>query len=261
MTGKNSMEMIWKKRTPRMIALVFLCSILISTTGFCSATEVWSDNFDDCNCDEWTTSCCSAADGRLRSTAAGGFAYHESSVTVGTWSFDLELKEYVAGSQQPSESGFVTPTVFFMSTNPEETPWYFYGIYSAQAYTQTSTKPILQIRKNSPNGGGAFGTWVKLASYDLEEDDFGWKHIDVARTADGQITVWLNGTMVMQVVDTEIGTSEYFVFMANEDMAIDNVVLDDVPRFSGITLELLAVGAGVSLIIIASVVWVRRGVA
>ncbi|TFG06888.1 hypothetical protein EU522_01215 [Candidatus Thorarchaeota archaeon] len=261
MNGKNSVEVIWRKRATRALALVFLLGILISTTGLCSAAEVWSDNFDDCNCEGWTIDSCSAADGTLRSLSTGGFACRESSITEGTWSFDLELKEYVSGPELGFEMGAVTPTVFFMSTHPEETPWYFYSVYSTLVYTQTGTKPILEIRKNNANGGGAFTTWVKLASYDLEEDDFGWKHIDVARTAGGQITVWLNGTMVMQAVDNEISTSEYFVFMANEDMAIDNIVLDDVPRFAGITVELLAVGAVVSLVIVASILWVwrRRG--
>ncbi|MFW9967465.1 MAG: hypothetical protein ACFFEA_09960, partial [Candidatus Thorarchaeota archaeon] len=229
MSRKNSMVIIWRKTLTRAIAPVLLCSILLSATGFCYATEVWSDNFEDGNCDEWTMNCCSAADGVLRSTAAAGFACRESSVTEGTWSFDLQVGEHESGPAMGFEFGAVTPTVFFMSTHPEETPWYFYSVYATKVSTQTGSMPVVQIRKNSPSGGGAFNTWVKLASHDLEDGDFGWKHIDVARTLGGQITVWLNGTIILQVVDTEIDTSEYFVFMACEGMGIDNIVLDDVP--------------------------------
>jgi hypothetical protein len=177
---------------------------------------------------------------------------------VGTWSFDLELKDYSDDPDFAVAMGYVTPTVFFMSTHPDDTPWYFYSVYTGLASTQTGVKPFLQIRKNNPNGGGAFSTWVKLAEYDLEEGDLGWKHIDVARTSGGQITVWLNGTIIMQAVDTEITTSEYFVFMANKNMGIDNIVLDDVPMASGIPLELLALGVGVPAVVIVSVLLVRR---
>lgn len=258
MVREKSISKIWRRPPTLAIALVFLCSILVSATGFCYATEVWSDDFDDCNCDGWTVSGFSAEDGTLSSTSAAGTAYRESTVAEGTWSFDLELLDYSQIVHLGFEFGAITPTAFFMSTNPEETPWYFYAVYGTAASTQTGAKPVLQIRKNNPNGGGAFNTWVKLASYDLEEGDFGWKHIDVARTSSGQITVWLNGTVIMQVVDTEIDTSEYFVFMANENMGIDNIVLDDVPMASGIPLEILALSVGVPAIIIVSAVWVRR---
>ncbi|MFQ5831590.1 MAG: hypothetical protein ACE5H4_02715 [Candidatus Thorarchaeota archaeon] len=104
-----------------------------------------------------------------------------------------------------------------MSTHPEETPWYFYCVVATQASTQTGYKPVLEARKNAPDGAGAFYTWAKIASYDGEDGDFGWKHVDIARTIGGQITVWINGTLVIQVVDTDIDTSEYFVFMAGND--------------------------------------------
>lgn len=258
MNTKSLIATFRRKKLVHMIAFVFICSVLLSTTGPCFATEVWSDNFDDYNCDGWTVSGCSATDGTLRSTSTAGTAYCASSVTVGTWSFDLEIQEYGSGPSETFEFGAVTPTVFFMSTHPDETPWYFYSVYATQVTTQTAIKPVMQIRKNSPNGGGAFNTWVKLASHDLEDGDFGWKHIDVARTSGGQITVWLNGTLILQAVDTELDTSEYFVFKANEEMAIDNIVLDDVPKAAGIPLEFVAAGVGVTVVVIVTVIWLKK---
>ncbi|MFW9846257.1 MAG: hypothetical protein ACFFD6_05895 [Candidatus Thorarchaeota archaeon] len=157
MTRRNSIANIWRRMLTRAIALVFLCSI-ISATGLCYATEVWSDNFDDCDCDGWTVSGCCATNGTLMSTSASGRAYHERSMTVGTWSFDLQIGEYVQGVPLGFEFGAVTPTVFFMSTHPDETPWYFYSVYATQVSTQTGIKPVIQIRKNNPDGGGAFNT-------------------------------------------------------------------------------------------------------
>jgi hypothetical protein len=218
------------------------------------ATEVWADDFEDSSHDDWTLNSCAVIDGTLKSTGSSGSAYHESTTAVGTWSFDLEAKGFTIGIDWGWQ-GFIFPTVFFMSTHPEETPWHFYAISTSQVSTQDGSIPVVEIRKNSPNGGGAFYTWVKLASYDIE-DGFGWKHFDVARTSGGQITVLMNGTQILQVTDTDFDSSEYFVFMGGVDRGVDNIIVDDVPMVSG--LPLLILGPAVLVVTIVTVVLVRR---
>lgn len=240
------------------LGIVALLLILTFAAEPCVAAEVWSDNFDDGNHDSWTFSSCSAADGTVRVMAASGSAYRESAVDIGTWSFDLEHKGFDVGDIDWGWQGFVLPAVFFMSSHPEETPWNYYCVVAAHVSTSSGDRPVVELRKNSPSGGGAFYTWVKLASYDLEIGDFGWKHFDVARTSNGQITVWVNGTQVIQVVDTDLESSEYFVFMAGPNRGLDNIVADDVPISTGVPLELLALGIGVPVIIVGTVVWTRR---
>jgi len=218
------------------------------------AAEVWSDDFEDDNHDDWTLNSCTISDGMLKSVSSSGSAYHESTTAVGTWSFDLEAEGFTTGIDWGWQ-GYIFPAVFFMSTHPEETPWQFYALVTTQVSTQDGFIPVVELRKNSPNGGGAFYTWVKLASYDIEEG-FGWKHFDVSRTAGGQITVLMNGAQVLQVTDTDFDSSEYLVFMAGKDRGLDNIVVDDVPMTSG--LPLIILGPAVLAITIVTVVLVRR---
>jgi len=54
-----------------------------------SADEVWSDDFQDGDYDNWTIQkgTWTAEDNYLKTTDKGGI-YHPSTTTVGTWSFD-----------------------------------------------------------------------------------------------------------------------------------------------------------------------------
>lgn len=241
------------KSTSRLCATVILIILALAVNPN-AAAEVWSDDFEGDNHDDWTLNSCAISDGVLKSTGSSGSAYHESTTSVGTWSFDLEAEGFTTGIDWGWQ-GYIFPAVFFMSTNPEETPWYFYALVTTQVSTQDGFMPVLEIRKNSPNGGGAFYTWVNLGSYDIEES-FGWKHFDVIRTSGGQITVLMNGTQVLQVTDTDLDFSEYLVFMAGIDRGLDNIVVDDVPMVSEIPL--LIIGAAVLTVSILTVILIRR---
>ena len=51
--------------------------------------------------------------------------------------------------------------------------------------------------------------------------------IAITRDANGQFYVYINDTLAMQFVDTTYDTSNYFVIMAEQDTAIDNIIVSD----------------------------------
>jgi hypothetical protein len=55
----------------------------------------------------------------------------------------------------------------------------------------------------------------------------GWHHFDVTRNSTGCFTVYHNGSQIMQVVDTDIDTSEMFWLWWSNWQTLENVVVDD----------------------------------
>jgi len=246
-------------------AVLLLCSTMLGPFP-CSADEVWSDDFDDGNFDGWTVfgldaasepprrvdvGFISAADNTLRATGGGmsyfSIASHPSSVTIGTWSFDV----YVTG-----RSGMSKTFVGFMNAAlpPSE---------SALGYDIGIDLPLFRF---------VLLKWVGYDYYELGEyaPEGGitdkWWHIDVTRDADGHFYVYANGTLAMEVVDTEVTTSEYFRFASESGPALDNIIVSDTidieppppPEDPFYIQPWFLAAASAAVVLVIGTVWMRR---
>lgn len=235
-------------------SLVFLLCFLAFGPRQVAADLVWSEDFDAGPSDEWTevgdtdyaNENCRGKPGER----ACAIIYRPSSVSVGSWSFDIRyVKEFVRDFRYvPNEV-----TVRFMSSDPEAVPWISYALQVSPATTATGGYLFYKIVKNSEDAGEDV-----LADYDDPElsNMHGVHHFKITRDGSGGITVLLNGTVIMQAADTEITASEYFAVFFGADFSIDNIVVDDTPP--GIPLELLAVAAGAVAIVLITLVALKR---
>ncbi len=241
---------------------LMLVLLVSAQVGPSAAAVQWSDDFADGNYDGWSvvSSEWSAADNLLEvvgGTPVGcdlcvipGIIYHESTVTSGTWSFDIE---YDLNSTEEA----AVPKIFFMSSDPEN--WNGYCVEIQPVISGESMFATFRLLRGT-NTPGIVGTdYAILGSFDVDEGEQGSKHIDVTRTTAGQITIWIDGTQVIQATDNVIDAEscEYFVVFMNNNWTIDNVVVDDSLTVGQIPLELIVVGAGAAAIIIVVGVFLR----
>ncbi len=229
------------------VVFVFLVVSLVFAPDQGLAAEVWSDDFNRENLGtDWPAQeHVTIDDGKLRATEAGGSTYHLSTVSVGTWSFDVvDLGEF-----EPLLKGLF---VYFMCCDPgaPDESCYAMEIYltgKAEGY-----KYVYYLSRNQ----------TRIASHDgMEGVDLKGTlhHMDISRTESGVIRVFLNDSLIIQETDTLIDTSECFKVVFGWDFAIDNLVVDDVYMEAGVPPEIIAIvlgGAGV--IIVAVVVFLRR---
>ncbi len=172
----------------------------------CRAATVWSDNFNDGNLDGWTvdTGEFSAADNTMRGNIGmASRGYHTSTVATGTWSFDVHC-------------GYLGIGIQFISIEIGDPLIEYYS------YDITISGRMEQIY--------FFRHWnyvpTRLGNY-TPPTILGWHHFDITRDAEGQFYVYINGTLAMEFVDTTYDTSNYFVIQAEQDTAIDNIVVSD----------------------------------
>lgn len=205
--------------------MILLTAMRFSSLG-CKADMEWSDDFNDGNCDGWNVIDCSAVDGTLRATEAPAYASHASAIAVGTWSFDMEHLTWSESTRPPGQLGQYTfnSVVYFMGNAIEDFPRSSYCLVAGYSVTDEDWEPVYSLRK-CIGVGGDIGAWPLLGSWDGQE--LGWQHFDITRTAEGRISVFHNGTRVVWVVDTDIVSSEYFIFFSYQNRALDNVVVSD----------------------------------
>jgi len=243
-----------------------LVLMVSAQVGPSAAAVQWSDDFTDGNYDGWNVVSAewSAVDNLLEvvgGTPVGcdmcvipGIIYHESTVTSGTWSFDIE---YDLNSTEEA----AVPKVFFMSSDPEN--WNGYCVEIQPVVSGESTLAAFRLLRGTTTQGVVGTDYTILGSFDVDEGNQGSKHIDVTRTAAGQITVWIDGVQAIQATDTVIDAEscEYFVVFTNNEWTFDNVVVDDALTVGGIPLELIMVGAGAAAIVIlvGAVLKIKRG--
>jgi len=264
------------KITGLVIGLCFVLSLLPQST----ATVVWSDDFNDRIYDGWTVTqggwtetnriLESVYDDDFRTYA---IIYHDSSTTVGTWSFDYKL--FGGGT-------YVYTTILFMA-NGTDPPFDYYG------YGLRIRESSVYFVKSYGDQNRAYPLVDGTAYFD---DACGtWTHFDITRNSTGGFHVYINATSTEEepafsVVDTEYDYSERFVIYhrGTNDACIDNLVVSDTidittlpPTSTDTTSEtptttnsgattpppmditLLLTGAGVAgIVIIASVVFLRR---
>lgn len=188
--------------------LLLVCSASYTLPPGRAAT-VWSDDFNDGNYTGWTVDegTYSAVNYRLENTGEPlNTIRHASTVTTGTWSFDLDIVS-------PSTPH---PTwVLIMSDD---------GI---NGYGVTFGRTRLMLQK-TVNGG----FWA-LATYYVGPNTGtvlrALEHVDVTRTTAGELNVWLNGTHRLYCQDITFSSSTYFVHGSEGDAAqyLDNVVVSD----------------------------------
>ena len=157
----------------------------------CKAGVIWSDDFDDGDYNGWIggNSAFSAEDGILKTVPGDSLyaLYYPSYVTTGTWSFDV-----LVGAE----------TDIRLLYNPEgeeqSLTLYLYGthiiLYSFESiYGQKS---------------------VKLGEFMLARSMTGWQHINVTRDLDGRNCVYINGTLILDVMDHAAIASEFFYYLS-----------------------------------------------
>jgi hypothetical protein len=174
-------------------------------------------------------------------------ASYNTTLGVGTWSFDLDVQDqerhhfYVAffGGYWDNDS------IAWPDWQPSVP--YEYGIAPfTDAYLDWDSEFVLY---RASVGRGSF---VTLARYSPPEM-IGWHHIDITRDASGLLGVYLNGTLCMSATDTLYTTTECFKIYSGMGPAIDNIVVQDIPP-TPIDPLLIAVIGGVAVVVIVIVI-------
>jgi hypothetical protein len=193
-----------------LILAILLCiSLYMPFPHICEAAPVWSDDFNDGNYDGWTVlnGTFTAKDHTLRSVGGGGLIVHPSSVTTGTWSFDI--------------LGANDTDVGFTSTYP----------------LPITTMICLEMgqyhsRGNMMELNAYSGGWTTLGTYNFCIMT-GWQHINITRDSNGQICLYHNGTLIMNTFSSVTGSGYFWVCFSlssqltigNAEGAIDNIVV------------------------------------
>jgi hypothetical protein len=194
-----------------IIAMVVLMSLLVGcsstpaeTTPTPDTSIVWSDDFEDGDTEGWERwgsskdEDFSVSEGILSFGSNGGIIRHPSTVTIGTWSFDVFLKEEFGG----------TP--------------YEIDIMAGQNVGGYQTVEI----SNMPNTFVFFYGGEEPVFIDFGERLAGQYHFDVTRGEDLVTKVYMDGEFLIENYDDSTTDSEYFRLWANcEGPAFDNFVV------------------------------------
>lgn len=247
------------------LSIVVALLILSSTPQLVSATLAWSESFNELDSRIWATQSCRLVDGRLRGMEMNAtrqerlrfaqndsiLVYRHSNISVGTWT--LELEEIGDWFIQKSIND-MTRVYFMLPDEPKHIESYL----------------ALSFRHASSTEGNFFnyriekyfdGVATLLDSYSGEarQTTIGILHqFAITRTTDGLISVYLNGTQILQAVDTDVTTTQYFGFYTRVDWALDNIeVFDSIEMGGGVPLFLVAV-VGISVALVAVALVIRR---
>ena len=250
---------------------MFVLCISVCTTKS-NAAIVWQDNFDDGIPDGWTffgyegvfdpdkiEGNFSVADGTLKVLDNDiNLARHDSTVTVGTWSFDMFVPD----------DGYGSIYVEFMS-NGSSILGNGSEFVAVGAWLQEHKFVVWEITEIS-----GIDTWDVLSHIHVEPLQ-GWHHIDVTRTNEGHFKVYFNGTVPTlatpssNFTNNDVTSSTYLQFWCNNatGAAIDNLIVrDDIitptpstPIIDDTPWILIAVGGGVAVgVIVLAIVCLRR---
>ena len=255
----SSYRLLAKKYKYLVAAGFVVCLLLLNATPV-TGTVQWSDNFNDGELDAWTQVTGEwTAEGNALEVVSGipagcegevitALISHESPVVKGTWSFDLEYDLNTCEED-------ATPEVFFMTPNASTLSGYSIEI---QPILGTGvSRPTFRLMAAIPLEHSTGTQQVVLGSYDGPEGAVGQVHFDITRKSDGGITVSINGTSVIEAVDTRIDTDvcENFVIFLVTGWTIDNIVVDD---SIAIGQGPLLVGIVSAFVIALLVIWVIK---
>lgn len=199
---------------------------------FVQSETVWSEDFDDEDISDWEVfgldwSQSPIATAEANFSLAGGvlqaigsnmsLAVHNSTIGYGTWTFDVDI-------QKPE--GFDRFGVAMMSSwtpTGDSDNAYFLSII------KSNDGPSGTVRFAKNEGGLDTQFLTERAIDNL----LGWKHFIVTREETGQFYVYMNGTLILDVIDTTYTTLEKFGFFAHGNPAIDNIVVSDTIDYDG----------------------------
>jgi hypothetical protein len=248
--------MVHKKMNFLICFLV--CVFLLLSFSHVSATVVWEDDFNDGDLKEWDltsyytpdfanvpvvkgTALIQNVNNRLLiphfwngTHAAFNVAERNSTQVYGHWGFDIDT---TAGSN----CGFA---FIFRDVTPEsdlaDEGWYlqkpngFEGYYLGISTVEVNHQLLLaRMNANFTNAGENASSIddILLDSvnfFDIGLSRFGIFHLDITRTPEGNMTVFLNSTKILSALDNTYSLSSV-VHISNfqDDTFFDNIIVED----------------------------------
>ncbi|MGY5859710.1 MAG: hypothetical protein RTU63_10095 [Candidatus Thorarchaeota archaeon] len=188
--------------------IVMVFGGLIFPIQIATASTIWEDNFEDQDLHNWevTRGVFSAEQKTLwaygTEAATSNRAYHESNVTVGSFSFDILLKQNWIWRFHP-------PAIRFMVDSRDDIVWngYVLDFYTLNRVDGPILAVYLRVRAD---------TWDYLSHFEYDRPAHGWQSVNIVRTSSGRLSVYLNETMIIDTTDNRITNSSYFVFDAED---------------------------------------------
>lgn len=222
------------------LIILFLSIIAVSlVTQVAYSAEVWSDDFDDQELEEWTTEVLDwdlfdaftgesaefdLSEGTLKAPGdtPGNIWYlanHNSTVEYGEWSFDVNVVD------NPEMHFYV----FLMTDDWAEYPYKSYS-YDLIFITQPddlepgSLGGVVLFKRD-----GWSASWDTMDYWSSNEAIFGWHHVKVTRNLDGVFDVYFDDGLIIHVEDDEpqSGMFNAFRFEACSGPELDNIVVSD----------------------------------
>jgi len=179
----------------------------------------WSDDFQDGNFDDWLTNGetipgnFTIMDGALfAQEVSWNLAFHDSEVVTGTWSMDI-----YAVDREHHE--ILVP--FILENYTKQDIWK--NGYIVQLLTgpyRTLEDDGVTLLRVTIYPDGLF--WFQ---YEPTGELNGWQHLDITRGSNGQMCVYLNGTLYINTLDNAITESTLFGFCGREGHGFDNVTV------------------------------------
>ncbi len=216
------------------LGIVLLLCWLSCSPQPCRGAVIWADNFDDGDYDGWTIvvnhnvwggaygwsgSNWSAATTHLQmlpSIDNEGVISHPSEVASGTWSFDIQFNLTQAEVGASATFEFMSNDVSDLDHRDNNT------VYFVLLEWPGDSDITIELRKWINGSGFTIGSIIPPTV-----PAAGWHHIDVTRTTEGLFSVYHNGALIIQGVDTDITTSEVLWLWFDTWTMIDNIVVDN----------------------------------
>jgi hypothetical protein len=229
---------------------------------------VWSDDFTDGDYDGWTIcdnqtlyrgewgwsgSSWSAANHYLQieagyGQAGWGIISHPSNVAYGKWRFDFKTDETQIDAGVLGSFRFISGNFYDWSDYDTDSNLYnlgFDAIATAEGFEMS-----LYLGKRVD------GVSTDIVSSDALIPIAGWHQIEVTRTTTGLFSVYHNGSLMLQAVDTDHTTSVMFWLWFGQGSMTDNIVVDDAPPPD--LLLIAIIGAAAVVIIVVLVIFLKR---
>jgi hypothetical protein len=257
----------------KSVIVILTIAILLLTTSItikpASATEEWSEDFQSGLLTDWTTFAMedpqngpviegnfTIEDGALKSLDNDiNFAEHNSTVNVGTWSFDMYVPDV------GSYVGFA-----FMSNGSRPLVEGTCRLIAIEANIIAGTFVFWQVRYD--------GVMGLDTPYQNSGGVAGWHHIDITRTNTGLIRIYLNGstTPIFDMVTNDVTSSLVIACYTHNAAggAFDNIVVDNeilitppasptpTPTTTPLPWDLIAITGGVVVVVLVLIVVVIK---
>ncbi|MHA1930695.1 MAG: hypothetical protein ACTSV2_19160 [Candidatus Thorarchaeota archaeon] len=217
---------------PKLFAVLLLLHILLSGPSIAQTTpefttsqaSSWSDDFEDGNFDDWLT--ISTADGGkipgnftlidgalfTQDEDAWNSAFHDSETVTGTWSMDI----YAVNRDRPN-----IQVAFMLENYTLEDAWKkgYIIVLLTGPYNTWTNDGVAFFRVISYSNPSNYH-WLQ---YSATGELNGWQHLDITRGNNGQMCVYVNATLYLNLIDNRITESTRFCFQGDKGRGIDNI--------------------------------------